>query len=298
VKQNLSKLGTALFSQENRLKTFYILAFAPFPLLTYFYLSWPFSLAIPMYSFILLIIKKDKLFSQRQANSIQKPLGILSMVASFFVYYLVAPTFPSAAFYGGVNYAVYILGLFLWFFDIHALREAFSPIFLIVATTSSQIISDALEPFFSPYLPYVTSVFLGILRSIGMRVTTDASNPKILVLHTSQGALSTLFVWACVGFASLFTFTIILVIILSEVPASLKTKTLWSIIGIVGTIFVNIIRVVTIFLAHYFYGYEVGGWIHYLIGYVLFIAWITIFLYAFSKRQAISTRLKLFHSNT
>jgi len=296
VKQSLSKLGITLFSAENRPKMFYILAFAPFPLLAYFYFDWPFSLIIPLYSFLLLIIKKHKLFSQKESSPLQKPLGLLTVVASFFIYYLIAPMFPTAAFYGGANYAVYILGLFLWFFDIHALREAFSPIFLIVATISSSIISDALEPFFTPYFPYVTSFFLAILRTTGMQVTAAAFNPNTLVLHTSRGILPVAFAWACVGFDSLFTFTIILIITLSEEPTSLKTKTLWSLIGIVGTILVNIIRVVIIFLAHYFYGYEVGGRVHYAIGYVLFIGWIIIFFYVFSKRQIVSQRLMMLHT--
>lgn len=288
MKQSLSKLGTTLFSPDNRLKRFYILAFAPFPLLAYFYLGWLFNLVIPLYSFILLIIKKDKLFSQKESSPVQKLFGIVTVVASFFVHYLIAPMFPTSAFYGGANYAVYILGLFLWFFDIHALREAFSPIFLIVATISSSIISNALEPFFAPFLPNFTSFFLAILRTIGMQVTADASHPSNLILQTSQGILNTKFVWGCVGFDSLFTFTVILVVILSEEPASLKTKTLWSLIGIVGIIFLNIIRVITIFLTDYFYGYEVGGMVHYLIGYALFIAWVSIFLFAFSKRQIMS----------
>jgi exosortase/archaeosortase family protein len=276
---------------------FYILALAPFVLLAYFYFNWPFSLVIPLYSFILLIIKKDKLFSQKEPSPVQRPLGLLTMVASFFVHYLVAPMFPTAAFFGGANYAVYIIGLFLLFFDVHVLKEAFSPLFLIVGTISISVVSNMVEPFFTPYLPSVTSFFVGVMRTIGMRVTTIASS-NLLVLHTLQGGeLTVEFVWGCVGFDSLFIFSILLIVILAEEPASLETKTLWSLIGIVGTIILNIIRVVMIFLTDYFYGYEVGGWVHYVIGYVLFIAWITIFVYTFSKRQIISQRLKLLKTN-
>ena len=59
---------------------------------------------------------------------------------------------------------------------------------------------------------------------------------------------------------------------------------IWSIIGISGLLILNVARVVIILLADYFYGAEVGGTIHYVIGYTIFITWLIVFLYLFSKK--------------
>jgi len=90
----------------------------------------------------------------------------------------------------------------------------------------------------------------------------------------------------------MYIFSIILVVIMSEDPSSTKTKVIWSIIGMLGTFFIGIIRLVTIFVGFYFYGYEQGQIIHSYIGYILFILWSLIFLYLFSKRNTISQKIR------
>ncbi len=80
---------------------------------------------------------------------------------------------------------------------------------------------------------------------------------------------------------------------LLESVSSARTKLLWSIVGVVGTIIVNVIRVALIVVAIYLYGIEIGGLVHSVIGYILFFAWLGLFFYLFSKREAIATRLHL-----
>jgi exosortase/archaeosortase family protein len=53
---------------------------------------------------------------------------------------------------------------------------------------------------------------------------------------------------------------------------------------VTGVLALNVLRVLIIFIADYFYGAEVGGQIHYVIGYAIFITWLTIFLYLYSKK--------------
>ena len=162
--------------------------------------------------------------------------------------------------------------------------------FLIVAATSSGFISDWLEPHFTPYIPNFVSLIAGILKTLGVKVTTHG---QFITLHTVKGPLPMFFVWGCVGVSSMLIFSIILVVTLFEESATLQTKLAWAFIGIIGTFILNIVRVTIIFLADYFYGYEVGAKVHYAIGYVLFIAWLAIFFYTFSKRQVISEKFQL-----
>ncbi|KPV61977.1 MAG: hypothetical protein AOA66_1483 [Candidatus Bathyarchaeota archaeon BA2] len=116
MKQTMNKINTAFSSfLRNRLNSFYVLAFLPLLLVTYSYMGWLFPVVIPIYGFILLLIKKRDLSFRCEANSFQRALGVFVVVSSFFLYYALVPFFKSPAFYGGVNYALYIFGLFLIF---------------------------------------------------------------------------------------------------------------------------------------------------------------------------------------
>lgn len=270
-------------SLKNRINLFYILAFAPILLIIYFNVL---GVVIPFYGFLLFLFKKEKLNSSKAARSLQRFLGFVIILGSFFVYYVLVPLFPFASFYGAPNYAMYLLGLFLAFFDYSFLKEAFTPLFLIVAATSSSIISLFAEPYLTPYLvPFSMSVITTILGALGIEFTTHS---RVIVLQTWKGPLPLVFVWGCVGFYSTLVFSIILVVLLFEDTSSLKTKIAWSAVGIIGTLTVNIIRLITIFLTDYYYGADVGAQVHYFIGYLLFIAWLAIFLYAFSKKHIFS----------
>ena len=272
-----------------RLNFFYILAFLPLLLVIYTHLGWPFSVVVPLYGFILLLIKKGALSVHGGSGGLQRFLGVLVVVGSFFLYYALAPFFESLSFYGGVNYAVYIFGLFLVFFEFSALRAAFAPVFLMVAASSTSIVSRWLERYFSWYIPHFMWLIVVILNMLG--VEASSRPPNAIVLQTVEGPLILGFVWGCVGVSSMLIFLIVLVVTLFEESASLRTKLLWGLVGVFGTFIVNVIRVVVIFLADSFYGTDVGGRVHYFIGYVLFISWLVIFFYTFSKRRRLSQQI-------
>jgi len=282
--ENVKKLSTTFFSPENRLNVFYVLAFLPLLLVAYFYARWPFGLMVPIYGFIIFVLKRQKLSLCKEAGLIQKLTGLSVTASSFLFYYLLSPFFPTAPFYGAANYCVYLLGLFLIFFKLNALKEAFSPLFLIAAAISINFVSNLIEPLFDPYLPYFASFIASILNTIGIGVRISARSPTLMTLQTLRGPLPLWFAWGCVGFASLFIFSFIIIVVLVESPGNFKTKALWYVLGIAGTFFLNILRVVLIFVTDYFYGYEVGAKVHYFIGYILFIAWTTVFLYIFQKK--------------
>jgi len=216
------------------------------------------------------------------------------MVSSFFAYYLLILIFPDVNFYGAANYVVYLLGLFLTFFKFSALREYFTPAFLIVAATSIYFVDKWLKPYLSPYASNFAHIIEAILRTLGMNVSIYyLGDVAILKLHTLSGSIiDAAFVYECIGVYSALIFSIILVVVLLEESGRVSTKLLWAIIGIAGTFGLNVIRVTIILLTDYFYGAEAGANVHYVIGYILFSAWLVFFLYVFSKRQTISTRVK------
>jgi len=293
VKQKKTNFGAILSSPKNRVSLFYILAFIP--LLVVFYYN-PFSAVIPFYGFLILLIKQQKMASLKEANIIQKALGLIVAVGSFFIYYAVVLIYPSTALYGVANYVIYLLGLFLIFFRFPALKEAFAPLFLIVAATSSSLISAWLKPFLSPFANDFAHIAVWVLRALGINAQIyNLDDIPILSFTALSGkVVSGAFVYECIGVYSALVFSIILVVILFEDPSSLKVRLAFSIAGLVGTFALNIMRVTMIFLVDYFYGAEVGGTIHYIIGYALFSTWLACFFLIYSKRQALHASILSF----
>lgn len=285
----MSKFFESLFSSNNRANIFYVLAFAPLILIVYYQPGWPFAVISPAYGFILLTLKKDNLFSRNKADNIQKIIGVAIILGSFFVYYPLVSLFPKASFYNIANYATFILGLFLTFFEISALKQAFTPLFLIIASTLNSLLFAWLEPFLSPYINHFISLMSIILKTLGMNITTQY--PNVITIHTPSGSIPNVFTWGCVAGSSI-VFSIILVVFLLEETAKPRTKLLWSIIGIFGTLAVNIVRIIIIFLSYQFYGFETGEKVHWVIGYALLITWLALFFYMFAKKEAILRQVK------
>jgi len=282
-KEKSVKRGEGIFLLlNNRLNLFYLMAFIPLVAIAYFSLV---RAVVPFYGFVLLLLKKDKLSSFGEPHLGQKALGVLALGLSLFVYYGVVLVYPQLADpYGIPNYIIHVFGLFLVFFSFSALREAFSSLFLIVAAASSFFVSDFLKPFLAPYLvPFFMHVVEAGLMILRLPADINYYSGTI-TLRTPRGYVPTVFVWECIGVYSTMLFSIILIVILVEERSSLRTKLLWSGLGLFGTNFVNVIRVITIYLTDYYAGKEAGAEVHYFIGYALFIAWLSIFFFAMSKK--------------
>ena len=292
---NSNKIGLPSFLslEVNKIGLFYILSFVPL-LIIFFYV--PFSAVIPFYGFLLFLIKYQKLAEVKEAGFVQKILGVIVVLSSFFAYYGVVLVYPKAAFYGSANYVVYLLGLFLVFFDFRVLREAFAPLFLIVAATSSTFVAVWLKPFLSPFANDFAHIVVNVLRAFGLNASIYylGRTPIISLVSLSGKMVSGAFVYECIGVYSILVFSIILVVILFEDPSGLKVKLAYSVAGLLGTFVVNVFRVTTIFVTDYFYGADAGATIHYVIGYVLFSAWLAVFLYIYSKRQTLHAKMMSF----
>ena len=291
-----SKLSLTTSLLKNKLNLFYILTFAPLLLVQYFgYVARRdfFAALIPLYGFLILLIKKEKLSVFAEPSKLQKLAGLILMIASFFVYYAVALFHPQAQFYGVANYTVYIVGLFLLFFQVSALKESFTTLFLIVAVIASGFGEEWIEFYMEPLVPIFVQIMGFVLIVLGIPV--KIANPNTFIIEMTGGKPMYLGVAAgCIGIQSFLTFAIVIIVTMMEDPSSTRTKLLWSIAGIIGTFFVNLIRVSLIFFVVYYFGYEDWGKIHTPIGYILFIAWLAFFFLMFSMRQTIVRKLQTF----
>ena len=250
-----------------------------------------FAALIPFYALLLLLMKKDSLSVFEEAKGLYRLVGLVLMIASFFVYYGVAVFYPDPQFFGAANYTIYLIGLFLFFFQRSALRESFSALFLIVAAVPSGFAGKWLEFYLDPLVPHFVKMMGFILWILGIPAKSSQSNSFILQMPDGN-SLAIGVVAGCIGIYSFLTFAIIIVVTMIEDRSALQTRLLWSVAGIVGTFFVNIVRVSLIFAVIYYFGYEDWSKIHTPIGYVLFIAWLALFFFVFSERQAITRKLR------
>jgi exosortase/archaeosortase family protein len=295
MKQSETRFAGLSSLLNNRVNLFLILAFAP--LLIIFWYS-PFGSIISLYGFLLLLIKRQKLLDFRKASRTQMILGLVIVLLSTIAYYAVVLVYPDPTFYGVTNYVLHILGLFLTFFEFTALKEAFAPLFLIVAATSSSFMSDWLKPFLSPFATNLAHLIVGVLRTLGINASIDmlGNVPMITLSSLSGKVVSSVFAYECMGISSALIFSIILIVIMFEDPGSLKTKLTYSILGLLGTFALNILRIEIIFLTDYFFGQEMGANVHYSIGYALFSIWLVCFFYIYSKRQTLHVKIASFRS--
>jgi len=290
MKPNTSGFPRIPSSLKDNLNFFYILAVVPLlPIL--YYDAWIFVVAF--YGFILLLLKSEKLRSLKRPRNLQILFGLIIITGSFFVYYALILVIPRAAFYSAANYIVFLSGLFLVFFDLSALKQAFTPLFFIAAATSSSLIAEWLKPFFSPFLDEITHLLVNILRVLGINATSYLSYGVPLVEFTSLSGniIRASFVYECMGVFSALVFSIIIAIVVLEDTSDWKVKLTASVVGVLGTFALNIVRVTTIFLTDYFYGAEAGATVHYIIGYGLFSVWLALFLYLYSKRRTIQMKI-------
>ena len=279
-----------LTQNQNKTRIFLILALIPLPLLFYYN---PLGAIIITYSYLLLLIKQQKLLTFKQAKTWQQILGAATLLTSLVIYYAIKPIYPEPVYYGAANYALHILALFLIFFETRALKEAFTPLFLIAATTLSSYAAAGLKPYITPFADEIAYIVTGILRALGINtnVTLIANIPLITIRSLAGRTVSGAFTYECIGISSALIFAIILVVVLMEDPSPIKTRIIYSVIGLTVTFALNILRVVLIFITDYFYGAEAGATIHYVIGYTLFTIWLVVFLYIYSKRQTIHSKI-------
>jgi exosortase/archaeosortase family protein len=279
---------------ENKANLFLVLAFLPLIPLEYYryaYFNDVLGLLVPLYGFIILLMKKDQLTPYAtDTNVAQQILGVAVIITSFLAYYAIAPIYPNAGIYGITNYTVYLLGLILAFFRLPALKQAFSALFLIVASALAGLLLPWIETQITPTVPYYVSIFSAVLSLMG--IPYSQRSPTILLLNRPIDPLLVGFEAGCIGIYSVIIFSIIIVVTMVETPASLRTKLLWSAIGVASVLLLNIVRLTIVVLSMYYYGWDIGQSIHQVIGYILFLSWLGIYLLLFAKRQIIVSQIQ------
>jgi len=81
----------------------------------------------------------------------------------------------------------------------------------------------------------------------------------------------------CTGIKGMLAYGSLAILMILDVKAPLKRKALCTVIGLAGTLLVNLLRLLTIFLTCYFLGIDAALAVHTYLGYGLFIIWVFLF---------------------
>jgi len=137
----------------------------------------------------------------------------------------------------------------------------FTPFQLLVPTTATLAAAVLNLMGYSTILTTQTDPLQG---SLPLLTATDPSNP----LRSAQFAIA----WPCAGIESLLLFTVVTLLFLKRMPISWKAKIGYFAIGAAVTYFINILRIVSIFMI----GMNGGDWklFHNVYGPLYSVAWI------------------------
>jgi thaumarchaeosortase len=101
-----------------------------------------------------------------------------------------------------------------------------------------------------------------------------------LTIEGTKGFYRLAVYWPSVGVQSMIIYSLVMIVVAAKLQAPLVRKLVYMVVGVCGTIFLNVLRIFTI--AYYGYAYATSGQqldaFHNSIGEILFPIWIAIYL--------------------
>jgi len=137
----------------------------------------------------------------------------------------------------------------------------------------------------APLVPFIVTNTIRLLHVFGIEAAAHGNMISFVSLTGDQIYLSV--VSDCTGILSLGTFTVAVIIVLTNFPQKFTLHSLMLIaIGYIGTFLTNVARILLIALSGYYFG-PVGviEKVHVHIGWVCFSIWLVIFWYYYFTRQ-------------
>jgi thaumarchaeosortase len=138
-------------------------------------------------------------------------------------------------------------------------------------------------------VPITTVGVASILNLSGYDTRTFSGIDNTLGLYASNrsNSYSAYIAWSCAGSHSLFLYSFMIMLFLRGTSISQKRKIFYVVLGAAGTFFVNILRIVTIYILGIHGGNSPAKLFHEFYGEFFFIAWMFIYLsliYIFETR--------------
>ena len=143
---------------------------------------------------------------------------------------------------------------------------------------------------------FLAHLITSILNVFGIVATAENN---LVTLNSIQGKSYDLLVDAsCTGIKGMLAYGSLAILMILDIEATYKRKLLWTAIGIIGTFMVNILRLLSIFLAAYLLEIDTALAIHTYLGYSLFIIWVLIYWIIAFKYMLTPLQIAITKKNT
>ncbi len=184
--------------------------------------------------------------------------------------------------FGMLDMLVVVVGLIIAFFGLKAVRQHFLlPTVYLAVLVSVYRLEDTL-PQMQILQNFLAQVMVAVLNPLGIRATLWQSSRDVVTVWGRPGVpgpnpFSLWIEQGCTGVKGMFAYGALAILMVLDVPAPLRKKLAVTLVGLAGTFFINIGRLLTIFLAAYAWGVDAGLTVHSYLGYGIFIVWILVY---------------------
>jgi thaumarchaeosortase len=160
-----------------------------------------------------------------------------------------------------------ISSFFLGAIGVFFMLDTFYPYGTLTVLQSFVPFTVSMASNFLNLLGYGTQIFSAGDYGSGLRVTGAGGKNFVATVY-----------WPCAGIQSLVIYSLVILLFLRGVNISFQKKIAYVLVGAFGTFFVNILRIVAIFMAGLSGGSGVAARFHEFYGEFFFIAWMLIYL--------------------
>ncbi len=136
---------------------------------------------------------------------------------------------------------------------------------------------------FEGVVSIIIFLVVSMLGFFGVRI--NIIDEQTLVIWGQKGTLKVSLYWPCVGILSMLIYFLVIIILMIKLDIPIYRKIIYTIIGAVGTFFINVIRIFLIIYYGAFINVNLRLF-HETIGEVLFIIWIVIFILAVTEWES------------
>jgi exosortase/archaeosortase family protein len=185
-------------------------------------------------------------------------------------------------------FALFFIGAILLAYKTKGLK-ALSISFALLGGIGVAYMFDTIYPFgvFKPLQAFAlptaaTAAALFDLLGYSVRLTfpaygVDPSLPSLSIIMGGKTASATI-AWACAGVQSLLLYMLIILVFFKKADISAFRKLTYFIIGLIGTFFVNVFRVISILVIMLNSGNDAGMIFHNTYGEIYSVVWIFLFI--------------------
>ncbi len=155
--------------------------------------------------------------------------------------------------------------------------KGFKHFVLPAAYLSIMIVGYQLE-FAITEIAFLQNFLAHLMASMLNLFTIGASaSGNLVTVCTREGVRFLAIDASCTGFKGMLAYGSLAILMILDVKATRRRKLPCVTIGAIGTFLVSILRLLSVFLAVYFFGMDVGLAVHTYIGYGFFIGWVLLF---------------------